>query len=220
MKRIAVLAPAALLAELRAVLLVALLAELLAGCASSPPSHFYSLTTVAPEAAVQAGAAPSQPEALPQAAAPMQPAVRVAAVHIPPALDREGIVRRGPGNTLEISGLSRWGAPLDEMVQRVLTQDLLERLPAGRVVLPSGPAPAGTEQIVVDILQFQSDTTGAVVFEGSWSLLAPGASAPGLIRNIRYSGTASPSDYGDQAAVMSTMLGRLADDIASSLPRH
>lgn len=238
MKRIAVLAPAALLAELRAVLLVALLAELLAGCASSPPSHFYSLTTVAPEAAVQADAAPSQPEALPQTtapsqpaalpqatvpsqpAAPMQPAVRVAAVHIPPALDREGIVRRGPGNTLEISGLNRWGAPLDEMVQRVLTQDLLERLPAGRVVLPSGPAPAGTEQIVVDILQFQSDTTGAIVFEGSWSLLTPGASAPALIRNIRYSGTASPSDYGDQAAVMSTMLGRLADDIASSLSRH
>lgn len=187
--------------------LAALLAALLAGCASSPPSRFYALNAVVPTA-------PSQP------AAPLQSPVRVAAVHIPPVLDRTEIVRRGPGNELEISGLNRWGAPLDEMIQRVLTQDLLERLPPGRVVLPSGPAPAQTGRIVLDILQLQSDAAGAVDFEGSWSLLEPGSSSPSLIRDIHYSETARPGDYGDQAAAMSRMLGRLADDIASSVQQR
>ncbi len=209
MKRIAVLA------------LSAPFAQLFLGCASSPPSHFYSLTAVAPAGSEQASAASSPGDASSAPTLPSTPLVRVAAVHIPSSLDREEIVRRGSGNELEINGLDRWGAPLDEMVQRVLTEDLLERLPAGAVVLPSSPAPAWTDRIVVDILQFQSDADGAVVLEGSWSLLEPKSSTPSLIRNIRYSETASPAArYGDQAAAMSRMLGRLADEIVMSLPRH
>jgi uncharacterized protein len=177
----------------------------LAGCASSPPSRFYDLTAVAPQAA-------------PAAVTPGAP-VRVAAVHIPSTLDREEIVRTGPGNALEINGLDRWGAPLDEMVQRILTQDLLERLPAGKVVLPSGPAPAGTGRIVVDLLAFQSDSSGAVELRGSWSLLPAGAGDPALVRDFRYSETTNAASFGDQAAVMSRLLGQLADDIARSLPQ-
>jgi uncharacterized protein len=187
--------------------LAAPFAVLVAGCASSPPSQFYRLTAVAPAAPPQSGGSRSAP-------------VIVAAVHIPFSLDRQEIVRTGPGNALEIDGFERWGAPLDEMIQRVLTQDLIERLPASTVVLPSGPAPAGTDRIVVDILSFQSDTDGNVTLEGSWSLLPPGASVPSVIRGIREAEAASATDFNRQAAVMSEMLGRLADDIAASLPRR
>ncbi len=192
-------------------LLAALFAGLLTGCASSPPARFYSLTAAAPADSGGAAAGASQ------APGPAEP-LRVAAVHIPAALDRDEIVRLGPGNRLEVSGLDLWGAPLDEMVQRTLTEDLRERLPATQVVLPSSPAPAGTDRIVVDILQFQGDASGTVVFDGSWSLLPPDKTAPSLIRDIHYTETASPSDYGDQAAALSRMLGRLADDIVRSLP--
>jgi len=198
MKRIALSTLAALAAPF---------AVLSAGCASSPPSQFYRLTAVEPAAPARTGGSGGA-------------SVIVAAVHIPFALDRQEIVRTGPGNELEISGFKRWGAPLDEMIQRVLTQDLIERLPAGTVVLPSGPTPAATERIVVDILAFQSDTDGNVTLEGSWSLLAPGASAPALIRGIDEVEPASATDFNRQAAVMSQMLGRLADDIARSLPHR
>jgi uncharacterized protein len=198
MKRITLPALAALAAPL---------ALLAAGCASSPPSRFYRLTAVAPSASARSAGAASAP-------------VVVAAVHIPFSLDRQEIVRTGPGNALEISGLERWGAPLDQMIQGVLTQDLIERLPSGEVVLPSGPAPAGTDRIVVDVLAFQCDTDGHVSLEGSWSLVAPGASAPSLIRTIRDEQTASATDFNRQAAVMSEMLGRLADDIARTLPHR
>lgn len=191
--------PVAVVAPLMLVMLT-----VLAGCASSPPSKFFDLTAVAPQAAPAAAAA----------GAP----VRVAAVHLPSTLDREEIVRTDPGNALEINGLDRWGAPLDEMVRRVLTQDLLERLPAGKVVLPSGPAPAGTGRIVVDLLAFQSDSSGAVTLRGSWSLLPAGAGNPALIRDFHYTETADAASFGDQAAAMSRLLGQLADDIARSLP--
>lgn len=187
---------------LAATIAVAAAATALAGCASSPPTQFYALAAVSAQSAVPASSA--------AAGVPL----RVAAVHIPPALDRREIVRAGPGERLQVSGESRWGAPLDEMTQQVLTQDLIERLPAGEVVLPSGPAPSGTASIVVDLLQFQSDAGGAVALQGSWSLLRSGQDTPALIHDFRYEESASAQSYGDEAAAMSRLLARLADDIA------
>jgi uncharacterized lipoprotein YmbA len=183
------------------------LASLAAGCASSPPSRFYRLTAVAPGASAPAPGALRAP-------------VRVAAVHLPATLDREEIVRTAPGNRLEIDGLDRWGAPLDEMAQRVLTEDLIERLPPGSVVLPASPVPIGTGQIVVDLLAFQSTASGRVELQGSWSLVTPQPGSPPLRREVRYHAAAGSSGFDRQAAVMSAMLGRLADDIARSLPRR
>ncbi|MGH8219516.1 MAG: PqiC family protein [Steroidobacteraceae bacterium] len=176
----------------------------LAGCASSPPTQFYSL------AAVPAQSPTSQSDSARSRAAPL----RVAAVHIPPSLDRREIVRLGAAERLEISGEHRWGAPFDEMVQQVLTQDLVTRLPPDEVVLPLGPAPAGTRSVVVDLLQFESDASGGVMLQGSWSLLVPGQSSPQLVREFRYDESASARSFEDEAAAMSRLLGRLADDIA------
>ncbi len=181
----------------------------LGACASSPPSKFYGLAAVPP---------PSSGARL--SAANETPTIRVAAVHIPPTLDRQEITRLGTGNQLEIGGQARWAAPLDEMTQQTLTRDLIERLPAGKVILPGAPAPADVHPVVVNILQFQSDVAGSVVFEGSWSLLAPSTALPVLVRNFRYTANANPQNIGDQVGVMSTLLGQLADDIANNLPAH
>ena len=176
----------------------------LAACASSPPTRFYSLAAIAPQSgAPESDSAGSHPAPL-----------RIAAVHIPPALDRREIVRFGAGDRLEISGVNRWGAPFDEMVQQVLTQDLVERLPADMVVLPLGPAPSGTRSVVVDLLQFQSNAGGSVVLQGSWSLLVPGKSSPAVVRNFRYDASAGGQSFADETAAMSQLLARLADDIA------
>ena len=176
----------------------------LTACASSPPTQFYSLAPVAAQSpAPQSDSSASR-------AVPL----RIAAVHIPPALDRREIVRFGAGDRLDISGEHRWGAPFDEMVQQVLTQDLVERLPPDNVVLPLGPAPSDTQSVIVDLLQFQSDAGDNVVLQGSWSLLMPGQSSPALVRNFRYEESASAQNFGDEAAAMSRLLGRLADDIA------
>ncbi|MGH8259553.1 MAG: PqiC family protein, partial [Steroidobacteraceae bacterium] len=139
-------------AHSRSLLIPAIATLALAACASSPPTQFYSLSAVS--AGSETGTA---------AGSSSIPPVRVAAVHIPPALDRREIVRTRAGDRLDVSGVHRWGAPFDEMVQHVLTQDLISRLPRGKVVLPAGPAPSRTDAIVIDLLQFQSDAAGSVV---------------------------------------------------------
>jgi uncharacterized protein len=189
------------------VALFSIAALLLAACASSPPAKFYNLTT-----APSSGTAPSSADAAPP--------VRVATVRIPPMLDRQEIARPSAGNQLEINGQERWDAPLDEMIQQTLTRDLIARLPSDKVILPAAPAPANAESIAVNILQFQSDVTGNVVFEGSWSLVPPHATSPALIRDFHYTAAASSQSTADEVSTMSTLLGQLADDIARSRLVH
>src|SRR5579871_4845128 len=123
----------------RMVILAALL--LVGGCASSPPVRFFALSVE-----------PASTDAKRASKAHVQ----ITAVHIPGVLDRQQMVC-GSGAELTVSDQHRWAAPLAEMIQRVLTQDLAARSPGGMVVLPQEPAPVGTAQIVIDILQFGCD---------------------------------------------------------------
>lgn len=172
------------------------------GCGSSPATHFYTLDPVAPGRGGRPGI--SEP-------------VQVVAVHMPPLLDREEIVRESASNKIAFTSENRWGAPLDEMVRRVLTQDLSDRLPQGSVVLPNDPTPPNARKIVVSVLQFQSDPSGGVVLDGSWSLLKLGAEVPALTRPVYVVEQSGASDYGSQVKAMSQAIGDLADQISTSL---
>jgi uncharacterized lipoprotein YmbA len=178
------------------------LALLLSACGSSPKTQFYTLDAVPPQGATQAAA--STP-------------VQVAAVHIPPTLDRQQIVRETAPHQLDVSDQNRWGGSLDSLIQRVLTQDLTQRLPAGSVVLPQEPAPPRHGAIVVDILQFGEDASGQVVFDGSWSLTGSDGDKPLASRHLRLSARPPSNSYGDQVAAMSRVLGELSDNIAGEL---
>ena len=178
------------------------LAMLLAGCGSSPKTQFYTLDPVPPQGASRAAAAVP---------------VQVAAVHIPPALDRQEMVRETAPHQLDVSDQNRWGGALDASIQRVLTQDLAQRLPPSGVVLPQEPAPQRHDAIVVDILQFDEDASGQVIFDGSWSLTASGADTPLTRRHLRLSARAGSNSYSDQVAAMSHVLGALSDNIAGEL---
>ena len=173
----------------------------LAGCASSPPTRFFALDPVSPGTAAAAGDTGTP--------------VKVDAVHIPPALDRESMVRGESGNQLQISSQDRWAGDLGEMTRRVLTQDLAQRLPAGMVVAPESPAPAGARGLVIDVLTFQPQA-GEVVLDADWTLLQGTQANPVLRRSVHLTQSATPSAQGE-AAAMSALLGQLADDIASQM---
>jgi len=178
------------------------LTVLLSGCGSSPKTQFYTLDPVPPQTSRQAAAS------IP---------VQVAAVHIPPALDRQEMVRERAPHRLDVSDQNRWGGALDNMIQRVLTQDLAQRLPPSGVVLPQEPAPPRHDAIVVDILEFDEDASGQVVFDGSWSLTDGASDKPLATRHLRLAARAGSNSYGDQVAAMSRVLGELSDDIAGAL---
>jgi hypothetical protein len=174
---------------------------LIGGCASSPPVKFYTLAVVPAERRTGTFDAP----------------VQIGAVHIPPVLDRQEMVREGGPNQLELSNEHRWGAPLAEMIRRVLTQDLQDRLPLSMIVLPEQPAPPHTRIIVIDILKFESAFSGQVVLQGSWSLVSAGSDTPSSSRPVQIDEHAPAQGYAAQAQAMSRAVGQLADSMADAL---
>ena len=180
-----------------------LIVAAVASCRSSPPKHFYVLDPVPPQQGQRA---------------PSRSVVQLAAVNIPPAIDRQEMVRESAAGSLQISDLNRWGAPLADMTQDVLTRDLMQRLPASQVIPPRTGAPSGAYEVTVDLLQFGSDATGNVVLEGGWSLYRLGADTPLSNRNVQLSERPASGAYADEARQMSRLLGRLADDIAGAIP--
>ena len=183
-------------------LIPALLVLTLTACASSPPTRFFALDPAPGGAAAarQAGAKP----------------VKVDAVHIPPALDRDSIVSGESGNQLQISSQDRWAGDLGEMIRRVLTQNLASRLPSGMVIAPESPAPPSARGLVVDILTFQPQSGGEVVLDADWTLLEGTQSNPVLRRSAHLTAPGAASAQGE-AAAMSALLGQLADGIAAEI---
>jgi uncharacterized lipoprotein YmbA len=168
---------------------------LLLACGSSPPVEFFTL-------------APAEAHGTVSVTTPIQ----VAQVHLPPALDRQQMVRHTSAYTLDISDQHRWSAPLDQMIRQVLSQDLMKLLPPGKLILPQEPAPASTRKIVVNVVEFAPDAQGTVRFEGTISVIAP--DAPPTNRAVQLSEPAGP-DTASQVRSMSRILARLAAQIAA-----
>ncbi len=175
---------------------------LLAGCGSSPKTHYFTLSRV-----------PGGQERTASIGMP----VTVAAVHVPQSLDRSEMVRATGDNTVEISDQERWTAPLGEMARRALSEDLAERLPRDEVVLPDAPAPPHTSQIVVSLAEFGPDPSGKVVLAGSWSLLDGERGKLLLRRDVALQTAAKGPGGSGEAAAMSELLGELANNIAKTL---
>jgi hypothetical protein len=180
----------------RAIALLAAALLLLAGCGSSPKTHYYTLDPVSGTGGNRLAIA------MP---------VTVAAVHLPASLDRREMIRQTGQNAVDVSEQDRWASPLGGLTRRVLTQDLAAYLPRDMVVLPDSPAPPRTAQIVVSIAQFAPDAAGRVTLEGSWALLEGGSGKLIMRRAVNFKSPATARDASSQASAMSALLGHLAE---------
>lgn len=181
----------------------ALLAGLLVGCASSPPVQFYAL-----EPAVVAS--PTEHDS--------QGVLQITRVRIPPMLDRQQIVRESAPYRVEINDQNRWSAPVDQMVQQVLTRDLLRILPPGQVALPRAPTAPDTRRIVVDILRFAADPSNTIQLEANWTVMAATADTAACTRYLKLSQAAASASYADIVQAMSAALGQASVQIAHASP--
>lgn len=173
----------------------------LAGCGTSPPTRFFTLDAIPSATHREVRGAP----------------VEVNAMHIPPTLDRQTIVRGESDNQLNIASNDRWGADFGELVRRVLTRDLQARLPEGMVLPPETPAPDNARGLVVEILSFQPAGPD-IVLDADWTLLAGAPARPVLQRSVHLTESAG-SSTNQQVAAMSRLLGQLADRIAEEIGR-
>jgi uncharacterized protein len=167
---------------------------LVGACSSSPPTRFYTLSDTAPEGTPPAGVG----------------WVRIVGVTIPGEIDRPELVRRFGPNQLSIAGFDRWAAPLDQIIRRALSDDILRRAP--------NASPGQQYSVSVDIHEFYGDGSCNVTLRAAWTLKqSPPANAQPVNEEIQV-----PSSGGCTAtlpATMSIALGQLSDRIIAGVAR-
>lgn len=160
--------------------------------------------------------APSGPHA-PMLAGTGTP-VRVDAVHLPPALDRQELMTSSTPGEFKIRELDQWSAPLSDLARQTLTADLSLRLSPGQVIFPHLPKPAGALGITVDVLELSADARGAVL-QASWLVASADAAKDSHRAFVTLHAAASrDEDPATAAHVLSTLLAELADRIVADLP--
>ncbi len=181
-------------AALVVALAIAPAASWVAGCSSSPPTRFYTLSDTASEAVAPSGVG----------------LVEVTGVTVPGELDRPEVVRRMGPNQLKISGLDRWAAPLDQVIRRVLSDDIGRRVRA--------PVPGREYPVSVDIHEFYGDDFCNVTLRAAWTVRQPHAAAvqPANEEIEVPSSGACPATL---AATMSVAVGQLSDRIIVGVAR-
>jgi len=175
---------------------LALLAALPAACASPNP-RLYTLAAVPGE---------------PRPHAPKLIEVRDAA--LPHYLERSGIVRSTENYQLDVLPNDWWGESLSSMLNRVLVQDLSQRLPNSSVFTEIG-AISGTPDATVgiNVQRFDANPSGMVVLDAEVAI----AGHPAGDRRVHL--TAPIQGPGTPALVsaMSVAVGKLADAVAGML---
>lgn len=181
-----------------------MLTALLAGCGSSPPSHYYVLSAQPDPAAVNPVGDSGRTVAL-------------GAVRLPGALDRPQMARRIGPNQLEYAETDRWAGPLDEMVRRVLADDLRPLLMPGMALVGLDSSAPADLTLAVDVTRFDADKAGTVTLAATWETLGKNATVVGAPREADIVEPARGSDDAAVAATMSRAVARLAADIAKGL---
>jgi uncharacterized protein len=171
------------------------------GC--SPITRYYTLSQVVPAA-------------VPAYAEGVAAVIAVGPVSLPDYVDRPQIVVRTSPNRVEQATFDQWGGSLDDMVPRVLVQDLAIRLPADHVVaFPQVADVAFEYRVPVNISQFDVTTAGDAVVAAHWQVHGRAGSVA-VRETVAHAKAAGPS-YDQRAAALSLALGQLTDEIAAAL---
>lgn len=152
-------------------------ALLLAACASSPPSHFYTLGAGATEGAAS-GAAP--------AASTQAPAflIELAPVAVPPQVARNQLVVQTGDARVDVLEQERWASPPAEEIRRALSGDLAARLGTLDVYGTPHPDNALVYRVSVNVRRFESWPGARAVLDAVWSVRSLKTQAVSTCRTV------------------------------------
>jgi hypothetical protein len=188
---------------------VALAAAMSAGCATTPPVTFYTLTPTAGAPVADRG--PSR--AL---------AVGLGPVTFPLFLDRPQLVRREPGNRLRIDDSQRWGGTLQDDFLRVWTENLSTLLKTPSIfVFPSETRYPLDFRITADVLAFEGTADGAALLKIRWILIDQPTQEVLLVEETQYQRPLpAPGDESALSMALSAVLGDFSRDVATTLSQY
>lgn len=176
----------------------------LAGCAGSPASRFYTLAApLPPELATPAGARGG--------------AVSVGPVAIPALVDRpEFVVTIGP-NEVWLDEYNRWAAPLADTIGLALVGHLGALLPSPEVTLLSqSPGGGADTRVAVEIQRFESVPGSHALVDAVFTVRGTGTHRTRTGRTTAREAV-TDSSYDALAAAHSRAVARLAADITAAI---
>lgn len=170
------------------------------GCASTPPSRFYTLSAVAVPAA-----------------APSNVSVAVGPVSVPADVDRpQFVVSAGP-NQVRLDEFNRWASPLQNGISRVVAENLVMLLGTPRVTLyPQTLSADADYSAAIEVQSFASAPGEAAMLDAVWTVrrMQDGKTATGRT-TVRE--PVQEKGFDTLAAAHSRAVGRLSQDIAGAV---
>jgi len=197
-----------MLRRLIAIVLPCTVAIVAAGCGSTPPSHFYTLS---------AASAPATSAASTPATASSDLSVAVGPVVVPAAVDRPQIVVAMTANEVWLDEFNRWASPLPNNIARIVAENLVSMLGTPRVTLWPQTLSIGVDyRAAVEVQRFESAPGVAATVEAVWTVIRArdGASQTGRTAARE---AASEKSYDALAAAHSRAIARLSQDIADAV---
>lgn len=175
-------------------------AALSAGCGTSPPARFYTLTATATPTTT-----------------PSTLIVAVGPVTVPAVVDRpEFVVNTGP-NEVRLDDYNRWASPLQDNLSRAVAEDLVAILGTPRVII--FPQPLATDadyRVAIEIRTFESSPGNSAALDAVWTIRR---SKDGKTQTGRTSARERVNDgsYDALAGAHSRAVARLSQDIADAM---
>ena len=181
---------------------------LTAGCATTPPSTFYTLTPI-PEAGSRS--APLKDGGI---------AVGLGPIEFPEFLARPQIVSRAGVNRLDLDEFHRWGGSLQDEFLRVTGENLAHLLGTSRIqVYPADVRFPLDYRVIADVLSFEGNTNGEAVLRVRWAVLDPYQEQARVVRENAYRKRAGGPGQEAMIAALSETVGEFSRDLANELRR-
>jgi len=144
--------------------------------------------------------------------------VAVGPIGIPEYQDRPQIVTRNKNGTFSFAQFDRWAEPLDSSLARILSEDLSVMLPSASFQLfPCNFAIPLDYQVIVDILQLDSELAGDMVFAAQWSIIDARNRKMLFTKKSQFIQAINPHNYFGLSQALSSAVASLSKEIAENL---
>ena len=133
-------------------------------------------------------------------------------------LDRPDIVLKNDSYHVSTDDQARWAEPLGDMIGRVLTQDLSQRLKNSSVYDQSGAITAAPDaRVEVNIISLNEDESGSVLLNADVAIEQGATHRAIASRHVTLQAATQGSEPSTLVATMSNLLGVLSDRIAGDV---
>ncbi len=177
------------------------------GCASSPPTRFYTLSSLQEGGIERRGSTSDQGFV-----------ITVGPVKFPGYLDRAEIVTRSSSNKIAVSDFDVWGGSFEENFSRALAENLSVLLSTEIVtVYPRFHPEFAKYQIGVDVIRFDGSLGGDVSLIARWAIFEGKEKKLVSVRKSTIIEPSGAKSYEAMVAADSKALEKLSREIAETI---